>query len=163
MKKKCTSVLTILTVLLVAASSSATPAMDGPNATTITLTQVRTVGQPSARTWSASGGFVDSGSWFFVSFQDSGSILHSPVVGAAQLTLVLVGQDGSTITLEQEELITLDRDGFLHEGGSWHIVDGSGVYSTLHGAGRYSVDVESGPNTRTVTWQLDGNCRLSEP
>jgi len=76
---------------------------------------------------------------------------------------MLVGQDGSTITLEQEELLTLESDGSLKVEGSWHIVDGSGAYSTLHGAGRYSVEFESGPNTRTATWQLDGNTSLSQP
>src|SRR5215813_2502817 len=144
----------------------ATP-LAGPNDTTITLTQIRKLGQPTVRTWVASGGVADSGSWFFLSFDDSGSILHSPVVGAAQLTLLLVGQDGSTITLEQNDLLNLEW--FIHdpldspEAGWWHIVDGTGAYSTLHGAGRYSIEVHRISDARVVTWQLDGHTTFGEP
>src|SRR5262245_4104093 len=76
---------------LEAERTGASPGTAGPNDTTITLTQLRTVGQPTVRTWVANGAVADSGTWFFLSFDDSGSIFHSPVVGAAQLTLLLVG------------------------------------------------------------------------
>jgi len=139
----------------------------GPNDTTIMLTQIRTVGQPTVRTWVANGAVADSGTWFFLSFDDSGSIFHSPVVGAAQLTLLLVGQDGSTIALQQNDLLNLEwlvHDPFdVPEAGSWHIVDGTGAYSTLHGAGRYSIEVHRVSDVRVVTWQLDGHTTLGQP
>src|SRR5262245_43735626 len=125
--------------------------LDGPNDTSITLTlQISSMGQLTSATWLANGAVVDSGIWFFLSFDDSGSIVHSPVVGTARLTLLLVGQDGSTITLQENDHITLDS-----QAGSWHIVDGTGVYSTLHGAGSYSVDVQGSSNGLTLTWQLE--------
>lgn len=143
-----------------------TGALDGPNETTITLVQTRTIGQPTVRTWFSDGQFIDAGSWSFLAFHDSGSIFRSPVVGAAQVTLLLVGQNG-TITLEQDDLINLQWlvvDPFeVPEAGSWHIVSGTGVYSTLHGAGRYEIDVQRDTNTRTITWELDGNTTFGQP
>ena len=141
-------------------------ALDGPNETTITLVHTRTIGQPIVRTWFSNGRLIDAGSWSFLAFHDSGSIFRSPVVGAAQVSLLLVGQNG-TITLEQNDLINLQWlvvDPFeVPEAGSWHIVSGTGVYSTLHGAGRYELDVQSDANTRTITWELDGHTTFVEP
>ena len=112
-------------------------ALDGPNETTITLVQTRTIGQPTVRTWFFNGRFIDSGSWSFLGFHDSGSIFRSPVVGAAQVTLLLVGQNG-TITVEQDDLINLQWlvDPFdVPEAGSWHIVSGTGAYATFMARG----------------------------
>ena len=134
-------------------------ALDGPNDTSITLTvQISPVGQITSAAWVANGAVVDSGFWFFLSFDDSGSIVHSPVVGTAKLTLLLVGQDGSTATLQENDHIDLNS-----QSGSWHVVDGTGAYSTFHGAGRYSIDVQTSPGGRTVTWQLDGHTTFGQP
>jgi len=132
--------------------------LTGPNDTTITLTgQISFLGQPAVKTWVANGAVVDSGTWVVLSFDGSGSVLHSPVVGAARFTLLLVGQDGSTITLQENDLINLNWPLEVPEAGSWHVVDGTGAYSTLHGAGRFSVGVETSSDGLIVTWQMDGH------
>src|SRR5262249_44787766 len=120
------------------------------------------VGHLTSATWVANGAVVDSGVWFFLSFDGSGSVINSPVVGAARLTLLLVGQDGSTITLQENDLINLNWPLDVPEAGSWHIVNGTGAYSILHGAGRYSIDVETISSGRTVTWQLDGHTTFGQ-
>jgi|SRR5215813_9099059 len=140
----------------------ATP-LAGPNDTTITLTQIGPLIHPIARTWVANGAVVDSGTWVVLSFDASGSVLHSPVVGEARITLLLVGQDGSTITLQENDLINFNWPLEVPEAGSWHIVDGTGAYSTLQGAGRFSVGVETSSDGLIVTWQLDGHTTSGQP
>src|SRR5215471_6536075 len=138
--------------------TGAQPGLNGPNDTTITLReQISFVGQPAVKTWVANGAVVDSGTWVVLSFDASGSVLHSPVVGEARITLLLVGQDGSTITLQENDLINFNWPLEVPEAGSWHIVDGTGAYSTLQGAGRFSVGVETSSDGLIVTWQMDGH------
>jgi hypothetical protein len=145
-------------------ASCGAPNLAGPNDTTITLTeQISFVGQPPVKTWVANGAVVDSGTWVVLSFDASGSVVHSPVVGEARITLLLVGQDGSTITLQENDLINLNWPLEVPEAGSWHVVDGTGAYSTLQGAGRFSVGVETSSDGLIVTWHLDGHTIFGQP
>jgi hypothetical protein len=86
-------------------------------------------------TWQATGGIQDSGIWWVDDAHDSGSILHSPVVGAAQTAVVLVGSRGA-ITVAMPQLFSVVPSGQLELAGEWSVADGTVDYSTLHGAGQ---------------------------
>jgi hypothetical protein len=105
-------------------------------------------------TWEADGGIQGSGFWYVADAHDSGSLLHSPVVGAAQVTVVLLSEDGM-ITIDIPQLFSVVPSGQLQLEGAWHVADGTDTYSTLHGAGQASFTFGPSPQNPGF-WTLTG-------
>jgi hypothetical protein len=99
---------------------------------------------PFTGTWSASGGISDSGT------------LVQPVdfrVGQGRqvhLVRVMTGSKG-TITLVEDNSLTVEPDGTIVGTGYWAIIAGTGAYVDLHGQGPDQGVVVKGVVTDTLT------------
>ena len=81
---------------------------------------------PFTGTWSASGGINDSGT------------LTQPidfrVDNQVHLVRVMTGSKG-TITLVENNSLTVEPNGTILGTGHWAVIDGTGAYADLHGQG----------------------------
>jgi len=110
-----------------------------------------------AHTWTATGGITDGGHWTSGCTHFDGSFFHSPVVGTFQDCVFLTGADGSVITLQTENVLTLTDAGVCCDlKVNWRVWDGTGRYAGLRGEGRGS---------RIVPWPatLDGQVHFDGP
>jgi len=88
---------------------------------------------PAVGSFTTSGAFSDSGN--LLTEKRLVSALPSPFGVVTHLVLRFDGQSGTfTIQTEIIETVTDDPNIFANK-GTWVIVDGTGVYSTLHGTG----------------------------
>jgi hypothetical protein len=133
------AVATLATLLELASSAAAAP----PTAISIqgTITQFGPPGTFQG-TWQSSGAFSDTGTFVETELHPTGSLAHSPVVGAFQAIIVFSGSQG-TFTIGQEALITTDNFG-----GNWQFVSGTGAYQRLTGHGTFEF---AAPNSLTFT------------
>jgi hypothetical protein len=95
--------------------------------------------------WSAAGAFTDSGSWRDP-FAAAGGI-PSPNVFTLEIKTAQTASSGSFHMNFQGMLNVTSGAAF---GGTWTIGQGSGVYSSLHGSGTWTREVDPGTGTATV-------------
>lgn len=94
-----------------------------------------------------SGAFADDG--VFVTERRIVSAVPSPFGVVTHLVLRFEGQDGTfTVRVQLIETVTSDPNVFANE-GTWVIVDGTGVYATLHGTGEVEGTVDDVANLIT--------------
>jgi hypothetical protein len=79
--------------------------------------------------WTASGAINDSGTFVRTDLNSTGSLEHSPVVGALQVQIVFTSSQG-TITVRDELLGTATS-----LTGNWQIASGTGAYLGINGHG----------------------------
>ena len=79
--------------------------------------------------WQASGAIDDAGTFERTALHYSGSVEHSPVVGAFKVQLEFSGTQG-TFTLRVE--LMFSASGLT---GTWQVVSGTGAYSRASGHG----------------------------
>jgi hypothetical protein len=97
--------------------------------------------------WTATGAFNDSGSWT----TDFSAFSRGPVfAGTTKTTETNAAQTGSFRILFQIEGLPNTFQ------GNWKIVDGTGVYANLHGAGTWSEadDTATGNHVFTLTGRV---------
>jgi len=106
----------------------------------VTITALLTPGIDSGP-WSATGAIQDSGSYLRTDVDLTGSIFRSPRVGSAQDTVTFTGSSGSTFTLQNQVLFTLNQagSGCCNITGQWVVDGGTGVYAGLLGQGSFAV------------------------
>src|SRR2546428_1029592 len=105
-----------------------------------------------AHTWTATGGITDGGHWTSGCTHFDGSFFHSPVVGTFQDCVFLTGADGSVITLQTENVLTLTDAGVCCDlKVNWRVSDGTGRYAGLRGEGRGSRTLWVGKARRFAT------------
>jgi Protein of unknown function (DUF3224) len=92
--------------------------------------------------WHSSGAFSDAGTFVETEYHATGSLPHSPVVGAFQAVIVFSGPQG-TFTVAQEAIFTPKA-----LGGHWQVVSGTGAYDDLNGHGSFEFVF---PNSLTFT------------
>lgn len=80
--------------------------------------------------WSATGAFVDAGTFTRVDANVSGSAERSPQVGTVQVVLTFTGANG-TFTLRDELMLSPDS-----ADGTWQVASGTGAYARMSGHGR---------------------------
>jgi hypothetical protein len=97
---------------------------------------------PFTGTWSASGGINDSGT------------LTQPtdfrVDDQVHIVRVMTGSKG-TITLVEDNSLTVEPDGTIVGTGYWAVIAGTGAYAQLHGDGTSSGVVVNGVVTDALT------------
>ena len=98
-------------------------------------------------TWSASGAFADAGTFTFDSTH--WGAVPSPAVGTLQQELTFSGADG-TFTLRGNLVLTIDGDGNVVLDGPWAVLDGTGAYADLHGAGNVHLALDPDPSTPDI-------------
>jgi hypothetical protein len=135
-----------LTPVLLLLGIAGTPAA-ASTSVPVTIQDTVIIG-PFTGTWSASGGINDSGT------------LTQPVdfrvgVGAAgfdqvHLVRVMTGSKG-TITLVEDDSLTLEPDGTIESTGHWAVIAGTGAYAELRGQGTAVGVVVKGVVTETDT------------
>lgn len=105
-----------------------------------TLSIIATVsdGPGFSGVWTSSGSIQDAGTFARTDVHFSGSVEHSPVVGAFQVLLDFTGADG-TITIRDELLFA--PDGLS---GTWQVVRGTGAYANTSGHGTSEFDFSTG-------------------
>ncbi|MEO8330692.1 MAG: hypothetical protein ABI586_11845 [Candidatus Nanopelagicales bacterium] len=116
----------------------------------LTFTTAKPFG-PVPGTFEATGGFTDSGT--FTNTRFVFGALGAPTFVSIHVTQVFQGTQGS-FTLRAEIKETLTQDPLvLVDSGTWAIIDGTGVYETVHGRGAITgtADEHSGVISRTYT------------
>lgn len=103
---------------------------------------------PFTGTWSASGGINDSGT--LVQPVDFRVGVGAGGFGQVHAMRVMTGSLG-TITVVEDDSLTLEPDGTIQATGQWAIIGGTGAYADLHGHGTSSADVVKGVVTATET------------
>jgi len=103
---------------------------------------------PFTGTWSASGGISDSGT--LVQPTDFRAGVGAGGFGQVHLVRVMTGSKG-TITLVEDNSLTLEPDGTIVGTGQWAVIAGTGAYAQLHGQGTAVGVVVKGVVTETVT------------
>jgi hypothetical protein len=107
----------------------------------VTIVAVLTPGDSGP--WSATGAINDSGTWFRTDLLLTGSIFHSPTFSSGHDSVVMIGADGSSFTLDNQVLF----DGCCGFTGEWVIAAGTGIYAGLQGQGSLGgVEDPSGGN-----------------
>jgi len=98
----------------------------------------------SSGPWSATGAIQDSGTYLRTDVDLTGSIFRSPTVGSIHDTITFTGSSGSTFTIHNQGLFTLNETGgCCNLTGDWSVDGGTGVYASLLGQGTLTL---SGPN-----------------
>ena len=111
---------------MIVTASAVSAAPPAPVTIQSTLTQV----DPTfAGVWQASGAIQDSGTFVRTDANVTGSVPHSPAVGAVQVVLVFSGARG-TFTIRDELLITPTS-----VTGTWQMESGTGAYARVSGHG----------------------------
>jgi hypothetical protein len=103
---------------------------------------------PFTGTWSASGGISDSGT--LVQPTDFRVGVGAGGFGQVHLVRVMTGSMG-TITLVEDNSLTLEPDGTIVGTGHWAVTAGTGAYAQLHGEGTGTGVVVKGVVTETLT------------
>jgi hypothetical protein len=103
---------------------------------------------PFTGTWSASGGINDSGT--LVQPVDFRVGVGAGGFGQVHAVAVMTGSLG-TITLVEDDSLTLEPDGTIDATGQWAVIAGTGAYAQLHGQGTLVGVVVRGVVTGTVT------------
>src|SRR5215469_2386619 len=103
---------------------------------------------PFTGTWSASGGINDSGT--LVQPTDFRVGVGAGGFGQVHAVAVMTGSLG-TITLVEDDSLTLEPDGTIDATGQWAVVAGTGAYAELHGQGTDVGVVVKGVVTATDT------------
>jgi hypothetical protein len=134
-----------------ALAGGATLAAAGPAAAStsvpVTIQDTVIIG-PFTGTWSASGGINDSGT--LVQPTDFRAGVGAGGFGQVHLVRVMTGSKG-TITLVEDNSLTLEPDGTIVGTGQWAVIAGTGAYAQLHGQGTAVGVVVKGVVTETVT------------
>jgi len=128
-------------VTIVFAVSLSVPALaTTPQDVTITAGLTPTNSGP----WSATGALQDSGTYLRTDVDPTGSIFHSPRVGSVHDTVTFTGISGSTFTIQNQGLLTLNSAGACcNLTGQWMVDGGTGLYAGALGQGTLTL---SGPN-----------------
>lgn len=92
--------------------------------------------------WQSSGGITDAGTFVETELHPTGSLAHSPVVGAFQAVIVFSGSQG-TFAVNQQAIFTADA-----RRGRWEVGSGTGAYEGLRGHGTFEFVF---PNSLTFT------------
>jgi hypothetical protein len=103
---------------------------------------------PFTGTWSASGGISDSGT--LVQPTDFRVGVGAGGFGQVHLVRVMTGSKG-TITLVEDNSLTLEPGGTIVSTGQWAVIAGTGAYAELHGQGTAVGVVVKGVVTETDT------------
>jgi hypothetical protein len=121
----------------VAAPASAEPTVSAAAPKSVTIELLRN-GPPGfeATTWSASGAFVDSGTWTIDRFICGAC--PSPVTGAPSFDTTATSNNG-TFEIRLRATFNLVQP---NEVSLWEIVGGTGTYAHLVGHGTYEVQVD---------------------
>ena len=100
---------------------------------------VATVTSPTfTGTWTSSGAIDDSGTFARTDLHFSGSVEHSPTVGAFQVVITFTGDDG-TFSIRDE--LRFSSAGLT---GTWQVASGTGAYERLSGHGTSEFSFETG-------------------
>ena len=135
-----------LTSVLLLLGTGGTPAV-ASTSVPVTIQDTVIIG-PFTGTWSASGGINDSGTLteptnFRVGVGAGG-------FGQVHAVRVMTGSLG-TITVVEDDSLTLEPDGTIAATGHWAVTAGTGAYADLHGQGTSSAVVVRGVVTATET------------
>src|SRR5262245_51512623 len=153
MKMPRISVKSRLSAAAVAAAlaGGATLAAAGPAAAStsvpVTIQNTVIIG-PFTGTWSASGGISDSGT--LVQPVDFRVGVGAGGFGQVHAVRVMTGSLG-TITVVEDDSLTLEPDGTIAATGHWAVTAGTGAYADLHGQGTSNAVVVRGVVTATET------------
>ena len=121
---------------------TAAPPLAASTSVPVTIQDTVIIG-PFTGTWSASGGINDSGTLVQpVDFRVGGHQVH--------LVRVMTGSSG-TITLVEDNSLTVEPDGTIAGTGHWAVIAGTGAYADLHGQGTDTAVVVRGVVTETLT------------
>jgi len=134
-----------------ALTGGATLAAAGPASasTSVPVTiQATVIIGPFTGTWSASGGINDSGT--LVQPVDFRVGVGAGGFGQVHAVAVMTGSLG-TITLVEDDSLTLEPDGTIVGTGHWAVIAGTGAYADLHGQGTDVGPVVKGIVTETDT------------
>ena len=136
-----------LTPVLLVLGAAGTPAA-ASTSVPVTIQATVMIG-PFTGTWSASGGISDSGT--LVQPVDFRVGVGAGGFGQVHLVRVMTGSNG-TITLVEDDSLTLEPDGTIAATGHWTVIAGTGAYADLHGQGTRSAVADThGVVTETLT------------
>ena len=130
--------VTLVLLASVAFAGLATGASSAAVPTSVTIELLRN-GPPGseATTWSASGAFVDSGTWTIDRFICGAC--PSPVTGAPSFDTTATSSSG-TFEIRLRATFNLVQP---NEVALWEIIGGTGAYAKLTGHGTYEVQVDA--------------------
>ena len=144
--RRLTFIGVCLTPVLLLFGTAGTPAV-ASTSVPVTIQDTFILG-PFTGTWSASGGISDSGALaestnFRVGVGAGG-------FGQVHEVRVMTGSMG-TITLVEDNSLTLEPDGTIVGTGHWAVTAGTGAYAALHGQGTDAGVAVKGVVTETLT------------
>jgi len=94
------------------------------------------------RTWTADGAIEDNGTATTVWIRFGA--IPSPIVSILQIETLFTNSDGTgTFTIRRTIISVADGPDLFLRDGTWHVVDGTGVYEGLRGHGTLT-GIESG-------------------
>jgi hypothetical protein len=121
-------VVAVVAASVVGTAAVASPAGADPG---VPVEIVATLTGPNfSGVWSATGAFVDGGTFARVDANVSGSVEHSAKAGTVQVLLTFTGTRG-TFALRDEIMISPES-----ADGTWQVASGTGAYARMSGHGR---------------------------